>query len=92
MTNKEFIEMLSRKTNFETSDVKELSAALIGIVLSDVAEGDSVTIQGFGSFDAREKASRKIYNPTSKTYIVVPPKKTLGYKMSAALKERLNME
>jgi DNA-binding protein HU-beta len=61
-------------------------------VLSDVAEGDSVTIQGFGSFDAREKARRKIYNPTSKTYIVVPPKKTLGYKMSAALKERLNME
>jgi DNA-binding protein HU-beta len=92
MTNKEFIEMLSRKTNFETSDVKELSAALISIVLSDVAEGDSVTIQGFGSFDAREKARRKIYNPTSKTYIVVPPKKTLGYKMSAALKERLNME
>ena len=42
MTNKEFIEMLSRKTNFETSDVKELSAALIGIVLNDVAEGDSV--------------------------------------------------
>ena len=92
MTNKEFIEMLSRKTSFETSDVKELSAALIGIVLNDVAEGDSVTIQGFGSFDARKKAQRKIYNPTSKTYIVVPPKMTLGYKMSAALKERLNME
>lgn len=92
MTNKEFIEMLSRKTNFETSDVKELSAALIGIVLSDVAEGDSVTIQGFGSFEPREKASRRIYNPTSKTYMVVPSKTTLSYKMSVALKTQLNKE
>lgn len=92
MTNKEFIEMLSRKTSFETSDVKELSATLIDIMLHNVADGDSVTIQGFGSFEVREKARRKIYNPTSKNYMVVPPKKTLGYKMSAALKERLNME
>ena len=92
MTNKDFIEKVSQKTNFETDDVKELSASLIGVVLDDIADGNTVTIQGFGSFEPREKARRKIYNPTTKTYIVVPSKTTLGYKMSAALKERLNME
>ena len=73
-------------------DVKELSSSLVGAVLEEIAEGDSVTIQGFGSFDAREKASRRIYNPTSKTYLVVPSKTTLSYKMSVALKTQLNKE
>ena len=92
MTNKDFIEKVSQKTNFEVEDVKDLSSALIEAVLEGVADGNSVTIQGFGSFEPREKARRKIYNPTTKTYMVVPSKITLSYKMSAALKERLNME
>lgn len=92
MTNKEFIDKVSQKTNFEISDVKDLSSALLETLLGEVADGNTVTIQGFGVFEPREKARRKIYNPTAKAYLVVPQKKTLGYKMSAVLKERLNME
>ena len=92
MNNKEFIDKVSLKTNFETEDVKMLTSALIEVVLDDIAEGDSITIQGFGVFEPREKARRKVFNPTTKTFIIVPPKTTLSYKMSAALKERLNME
>ena len=91
MTNKEFLEMVSQRTDFELKDVKRLSSALIDAVLEVVADGNSVTIQGFGSFEPREKASRKIYNPTTKDYIVVPSKTTLSYKMSATLKDKLNM-
>lgn len=92
MNNKDFIEKVSQKTNFETADVKELSAALVGVLLDEIKNANSVTIQGFGVFEPREKARRKMYNPATKDYVVVPPKTTLGYKMSAALKERLNME
>lgn len=92
MNNKEFIEQVSQKTNYETEDVKLLSAALIEAVLDEIVVGNSITIQGFGAFEPRDKARRKVYNPTNKTFTVVPPKTTLGYKMSAALKERLNME
>ncbi|MBO4430692.1 MAG: HU family DNA-binding protein [Bacteroidaceae bacterium] len=92
MTNKEFLERISEKTHLEMDDVKELSSSLVGAVLDEIANGNSVTIQGFGSFEPREKASRRIYNPTSKTYLVVPSKTTLSYKMSAALKTQLNKE
>ena len=92
MTNKEFLEKISQKTHLEMDDVKELSSSLVGAVLAEIANGNSVTIQGFGSFEPREKASRRIYNPTSKTYLVVPSKTTLSYKMSAALKTLLNKE
>lgn len=92
MTNKEFLEKISQKTHLEMDDVKELSSSLVGVVLESVADGNTVTIQGFGLFEPREKASRKIYNPTSKTYMVVPSKTTLSYKMSAAMKMQLNKE
>ena len=92
MTNKEFLEKISQKTHLEMDDVKELSSSLVGAVLEEIGKGNSVTIQGFGSFEPREKASRRIYNPTSKTYMVVPSKTTLSYKMSVALKTQLNKE
>ncbi|MBQ6964747.1 MAG: HU family DNA-binding protein [Bacteroidaceae bacterium] len=92
MTNKEFMEKVSTKTSFEMEDVKVLSAVLTEVVLDQIVDGNSVAIQGFGVFEPREKARRKMYNPTSKSFIVVPSKTTLGYKMSAALKDRLNME
>ncbi len=92
MTNKEFLEKVSRKTELDLEEVKELSSTLIGVVLGGVAEGNTVAIQGFGTFEPRAKAPRRIYNPTTKTYINVPSKTTLSYKMSAALKDRLNME
>lgn len=92
MNNKDFVENVSIKTNYEIDDVKELSSAMIECLLDYVSSGDSLTIQGFGTFEPREKARRKIYNPTSKTFIVVPQKTTLGFKMSPTLKDRLNME
>lgn len=92
MTNKEFLEKISQKTRLEMGEAKELSSLLIGTVLEEIADSNSVTIQGFGSFEPREKASRRIYNPTSKTYMVVPSKTTLNYKMSGALKTQLNKE
>ena len=92
MTNKEFIEKVSQKSGIALEDVKGLSASLIEAVLESVVNGNTVTVQGVGSFEPREKASRKIYNPTSKTYMLIPSKTTLSYKMSASLKTLLNKE
>ena len=92
MTNKEFLEKISQKTHLGMDEVKELSSSLVSAVLQEIADGNSVTIQGFGSFEPRVKASRRIYNPTSKTYLVVPSKTTLSYKMSAVLKTQLNKQ
>ena len=86
------MEKVSQKAHLEMEEVKNLSSALMEAVLEGIADGNSVAIQGFGVFEPREKASRKIYNPTTKTYMVVPSKTTLSYKMSAVLKERINME
>ena len=55
MTNKDFIEKLSRKTGLEKDEVKDLSASLIQVLLDEIADGNSVTIHGLGVFEPREK-------------------------------------
>ena len=55
MTNKEFLEKISQKTHLEMDDVKELSSSLVGAVLEEIAQGNSVTIQGFGSLSLVRK-------------------------------------
>ena len=48
MTNKEFLEKVSRKTNIEMDKVKDLSSSLASAEIEAIAQGNSVTIQGFG--------------------------------------------
>ena len=47
MTNKEFLEKVSQKTNLGMDQVKDMSASLVSAVLEGIAQGNSVTIQGF---------------------------------------------
>ena len=92
MTNKEFLEKVALKTGLSTDSAERMSSSLIDAVLDEVAVGNSVDVQGFGSFEPLEKASRKIFNPASKTYVVVPKGATIGYQMSASLKTQFNKE
>lgn len=92
MNNKEFLEKVSQKTNYGNADVKAFSEALVGLIVGEVADGNVINIQGFGNLEPRVKARRKIYNPTTKTFNIVPQKTTMSYKMSATFKERLNID
>ena len=92
MNNKEFQEILIQRTGLQTQEVEALSSVLIDSIVSALAADNCVTIHGFGSFETKEKGGRKIYNPSSKIYMEVPPKMTISYKMSAALKDKLNAQ
>ncbi len=90
MNSKVFVERLSQKTGMDAGEAERLSSAFVDMMLEQLASGNVISVQGFGNFEAREKGGRKIYNPSSKTYIDVPSKTTVAYKMSGVLKERLN--
>lgn len=90
MNSKIFVERLSQKTGMDAGEAEHLSSAFVDMMLEQLASGNVISVQGFGNFEAREKGGRKIYNPSSKTYIDVPSKTTVAYKMSGVLKERLN--
>ena len=51
-------------------------------------DGNTVAIQGFGTFEVRKKLERISINPATQQRMLIPPKLVLTYKPSAILKEK----
>lgn len=88
MTNKEFIEELSRRVNRPGKETASLVASFIECVSQALQDDKTVSLQGFGAFEVKKKMERISVNPVTHQRFLVPPKLTLAFKPSAALKEK----
>lgn len=88
MTNKEFIEELSRRVNKPGKETASWVASLTECMSQALQEDKVVSLQGFGSFEVKKKMERISVNPVTKQRFLVPPKLTLSFKPSAVLKEK----
>ena len=55
-----------------------------------MANGDSVQLIGFGTFDVRERGERVGINPLTKENITIAACKTPAFKAGKALKDAVN--
>ena len=85
MNNKEFISELSRRFVYTNKDTTQLVSSVMTQQLQD---GNTVAIQGFGTFEVRKKLERISINPATQQRMLIPPKLVLTYKPSAILKEK----
>ena len=89
MNNKEFISELSRRFVCTNKDTTQLVSSVISIMTQQLQDGNTVAIQGFGTFEVRKKLERISINPaTQQRMLLIPPKLVLTYKPSAILKEK----
>ncbi len=89
MNNKEFINALALRGNQNIKDTRQLVEALVSVISEALDNGDAISIQNFGTFEVKKKNERIIVNPTTKQRQLVPPKLVVGFKPSAALKDKL---
>ena len=88
MNNKEFISELSRRLVYTNKDTTQLVSSVISIMTQQLQDGNTVAIQGFGTFEVRKKLERISINPATQQRMLIPPKLVLTYKPSAILKEK----
>ena len=88
MNNKEFISELSRTFVYTNKDTTQLVSSVISIMTQQLQDGNTVAIQGFGTFEVRKKLERISINPATQQRMLIPPKLVLTYKPSAILKEK----
>lgn len=88
MNNKEFISELSRRFVYTNKDTTQLVSSVISITTQQLQDGNTVAIQGFGTFEVRKKLERISINPATQQRMLIPPKLVLTYKPSAILKEK----
>ena len=88
MNNKEFISELSRRFVYTNKDTTQWVSSVISIMTQQLQDGNTVAIQGFGTFEVRKKLERISFNPATQQRMLIPPKLVLTYKPSAILKEK----
>lgn len=88
MNNKDFISELSRKFGYTNKVTTQLVASVIGAMTQQLQDGNSIAVQGFGTFEVKKKLERVSINPATQQRMLIPPKLVLTYKPSVSLKEK----
>ena len=88
MNNKEFIAELSRRLGYTNKDTARMVSSLLGIMTQELQDGNTIAIQGFGTFEVKKKLERISVNPATQQRMLIPPKLVLTYKPINTLKEK----
>ena len=89
MNNKEFTSELSRRLGYTLKDTSELVTSLLSDMTRQLEEGNTISIQGFGTFEVKKKAERISVNPANGKRYLVPPKLVPVFKPGTTVKNRL---
>ena len=90
MNKTEMIAALAEKTNLTKKETEKVLNAFTEVIEEELKKGEKVTLTGFGTFEARERAAREGVNPQTKEKITIAAAKAPAFKAGKALKDALN--
>ncbi len=78
-------------TQAQSADVLEtVFSPVNGVIADELDAGGKVSIGGFGTFEARERAARSGRNPRTGEAITIAAKKYPAFKAAKSLKDRVS--
>lgn len=87
MTKVDFIAKVAEDTEVSKKVVETVLSSVLDNIKSVVAEDDSITFLGFGTFSVTERAARAGRNPQTGKIMEIPAKKVPKFKPSKAFKD-----
>lgn len=76
--------------NMRTTDAMAMVDCVMDEMINAIADDNRIEIRGFGTFQPRSRASKKVYNPTNGQTKVLPAGKTILFKPSRELTKKMN--
>lgn len=89
MTNKELIAELSKRLDWTQGKTTKVLDAAVSVLNTNLANANTVNIQGFGVLETKKMQERVTVNPVSKQRFLVPPKIVAAFRPSQAVKDKL---
>lgn len=90
MTKQELVEFIATEANMSKAEaLRALDATLAGITEA-LKKGGKVSLVGFGTFAAKERAAREGINPLTKQPLKIAAKTVASFKAGSKLKDALN--
>ncbi|WP_249029516.1 HU family DNA-binding protein [Tannockella kyphosi] len=90
MNKQAIIDAIAQDTNFKKVDIEEMIHSLVSNVTEALMDDEKVIIKGIGTFETRQRNARSGRNPKTGEILEVEASKTVGFKPSATLKDKLN--
>lgn len=90
MTKADFIASVAEKAGLSKKDAAAAIAAVTASIAEAVADGEKVSLVGFGTFEVSERAERIGRNPRTNEQVTIPASKSVKFKAGKALKDAVN--
>lgn len=90
MNKSEMIEAIAAEADVPKAQAGRVLDAMVSVVGSALAEGQQVSMVGFGTFLVRERPARSGRNPRTGDTIKIAASKTPSFKAGKALKDKVN--
>ena len=90
MNKEELVQEIAKKASVTQKEAAEVLAALLETVQKTVSKGKKVTLVGFGTFEARDRAARTGRNPQTGDTITIEAKKVPAFSAGKKFKEMVN--
>ena len=87
MNKTELVAAVAAKADLSKKDAEAAVNAVFDSVKDALAEGDKVSLIGFGTFSVKTRAARTGLNPQTKETIEIPESKVPAFKAGSALKD-----
>jgi len=90
MNQTELIQEVADEANLTKTQAQDAVRALQKIIIGVVADGDKITLVGFGSFEAKERSAREGRNPKTGDIIQIPATRVPSFSAGKTFREEVN--
>ncbi|OYE00049.1 HU family DNA-binding protein [Nostoc sp. 'Peltigera membranacea cyanobiont' 232] len=89
MNKGELVDAVAAKTNVTKKQADEVISAFLSVVIEAVANGEKITLVGFGSFERRDRSEREGRNPKTQEVMTIPATKVPAFSAGKQFKEKV---
>ena len=90
MTKTELVEAVARELGLSRVDAQKTVETVFDLIGNGLTGDGKVQIQGFGTFQTKQRKARMGINPQTKQPMEIPASTTVGFKPGQDLKKRVS--
>ncbi len=89
MNRGELVAAVTEATLLPRAQVEATLSAVLEQIVGATAAGEKVTLLGFGTFEARDRAAREGRNPATGQVLQIAATRSVGFKVGTAYKQQV---
>ena len=87
MTKADLVAKIATDSGLTRANAEKAVNGFLSVVAGALAQGDKITLVGFGTFEVAKRSARDGRNPRTGAALKIPPSKTVKFRVGSKLKD-----